>query len=174
MYIYIYVCVYIYIYICIHISVMRKTRSWPLCLPPRSSRTRGWRGSTRRLLYYDYVYYYYYYYCYYYYHSYYSYAYYYHYCVSCDLCTFCSTSCSTSCSTLCSKSLCPLLVTWRDLQHMILHWHLRPVRLLRVWISEGWELSCPLNLIGSLRESSTRGLLVGKLLVGGLGVPEAA
>ena len=45
----------------------------------------------------------------------------------------------------------------------------------RVWLkqtlnSEGWEFPCPLNLIGSLPESSTRGLLVGKLLVGGLAV----
>ena len=32
------------------------------------------------------------------------------------------------------------------------------------------EFSCPYNFIGSLPESSTRGLLVGKLLVGGLGV----
>ena len=56
----------------------------------------------------------------------------------------------------------------------------RPVCLLRVSISEGLtqanfnskkcELSCPYNFIGSLPESSTRGLLVGKLLVGGLGV----
>ena len=36
--------------------------------------------------------------------------------------------------------------------------------------SKGWEFSCPYNFIGSLPESSTRGLLVGKLLVGGLGV----
>ena len=56
---------------------------------------------------------------------------------------------------------------------------LRPVRLLRVWVSEGltqtlnskgWEFSCPYNFIGSLPESLTQGLLVGKLLVGGLGV----
>ena len=60
---------------------------------------------------------------------------------------------------------------------------IRPVRLLRVWVSEGWlkqtlnskgwEFSCPLNFIGSLPESLTRGLLVGKLLVGGLGVATA-
>ena len=58
--------------------------------------------------------------------------------------------------------------------------YVRPVRLLRVWISEGltkqtlnsegWELSCPLSFIGSLPESLTRELLIGKLLVGGLGV----
>ena len=44
-----------------------------------------------------------------------------------------------------------------------------------VWVkqtlnSKGWEFSCPFNFIGSLPESSARGLLVGKLLVGGLGV----
>ena len=33
-----------------------------------------------------------------------------------------------------------------------------------------WEFSCPLNFVGSLPESLTQGLLVGKLLVGGLGV----
>ena len=43
--------------------------------------------------------------------------------------------------------------------------------LQRVWLkqtlnSKGWEFSRPLNFIGSLPESSTRGLLVGKLLVG--------
>ena len=36
--------------------------------------------------------------------------------------------------------------------------------------SKGWEFSCPYNFIGSLPESSTRGHLVGKLLVSGLGV----
>ena len=36
--------------------------------------------------------------------------------------------------------------------------------------SEGWEFSCPYNLIGSLPESLTQGLLIGKLLIGGLGV----
>ena len=36
--------------------------------------------------------------------------------------------------------------------------------------SKGWEFSCPLNLIGGLPERLTQGLLVGKLLVGGLGV----
>ena len=36
--------------------------------------------------------------------------------------------------------------------------------------SKGWEFSCPSNSIGSLSESLTRGLLVGKLFVGGLGV----
>ena len=36
--------------------------------------------------------------------------------------------------------------------------------------SQGWEFSCPLNLIVSLLESLTQGLLTGKLLVGGLGV----
>ena len=35
-------------------------------------------------------------------------------------------------------------------------------------------ISCPLNLIGSLPESLTQGLLVGKLLVGGLGVAHIA
>ena len=57
---------------------------------------------------------------------------------------------------------------------------LRPVRLFRAWISEGltqadsskgWEFSCLLNLTGSLPESLTQGLLIGKLLIGGLGVP---
>ena len=33
-----------------------------------------------------------------------------------------------------------------------------------------WEFSCPSNFIGGSPESSTRGLLVGKLLVGGLAV----
>ena len=57
---------------------------------------------------------------------------------------------------------------------------LRPVRLLRVsisggWLkqtlnSKGWEFSCLYNFIGSLSESLTHGLLVGKLLVGGLGI----
>ena len=47
--------------------------------------------------------------------------------------------------------------------------------LRRVWLkqtlnSKGWEFSCPLKFIGSLPESLTQGLLVGKLLVGGLGV----
>ena len=57
----------------------------------------------------------------------------------------------------------------------------RPVRLLRVWVSKGltqaqtlnskgWEFSCPYNCIGSLPESLTQGLLIGQLLVGGLGV----
>ena len=36
--------------------------------------------------------------------------------------------------------------------------------------SKGWEFSCPLNCIGGLPESLTQGLLVGKLLIGGLGV----
>ena len=36
--------------------------------------------------------------------------------------------------------------------------------------SKGWELSYPNNCIGSLPESLTQGLLVGKLLIGGLGV----
>ena len=45
----------------------------------------------------------------------------------------------------------------------------------RVWLkqtlnSKGWEFPCPSNFIGSLPESLTQGLLVGKLLVGGLGV----
>ena len=35
---------------------------------------------------------------------------------------------------------------------------------------KGWEFSCPYNFIGSLPESSTQELLVGKLSVGGLGV----
>ena len=35
---------------------------------------------------------------------------------------------------------------------------------------EGWEFSCPYDFIGGLPESLTQGLLVGKLLVGGLGV----
>ena len=57
--------------------------------------------------------------------------------------------------------------------------YVRPVRLLRVRVSvglkqtlqfKGWEFSCLYNSIGSLPESSTRGLLVGKLLIGGLGV----
>ena len=48
-------------------------------------------------------------------------------------------------------------------------------RFQRVWLkqtlnSEGWELSYPYNCIGSLPESLTQGLLVGKLLIGGLGV----
>ena len=56
---------------------------------------------------------------------------------------------------------------------------LRPVRLLRVWVSEGftqadsyqgWEFECPYDFIGSLPESLTQGLLTGKLLIGGLGV----
>ena len=59
-------------------------------------------------------------------------------------------------------------------------YNLRPVRLLRVWVSEGkqtlnskgWEFPCPYNLIGGLPESLTQGLLVGKLLVGGLGVAQ--
>ena len=63
------------------------------------------------------------------------------------------------------------------------HWrglHVRPIRLLRVWVSEGltkqalnskgWEFSCTYNFIGGLPESLAQGLLVGKLLVGGLGV----
>ena len=63
---------------------------------------------------------------------------------------------------------------------LVLLIHLRPVRLLIVWISKGltqttlnskgWELSYPYNCIGSLLESLTQGLLVGKLLIGGLGV----
>ena len=36
--------------------------------------------------------------------------------------------------------------------------------------SKGWELSCPLNFTGGLPESLTQGLLIGKLLIGGLGV----
>ena len=36
--------------------------------------------------------------------------------------------------------------------------------------SKGWKFSCPLNFMGDLPESLTRGLLVGKLLVGGLSV----
>ena len=45
----------------------------------------------------------------------------------------------------------------------------------RVWLkqtlnSKGWAFSCPYNSIGGLPESSTQGLLAGKLLVGGLGV----
>ena len=65
--------------------------------------------------------------------------------------------------------------------HMYTH-TIRPVHLLRVWVSEGltqadsnskgWEFSCPYNCIGCLPESSTRGLLVGRLLVGGLGVKQ--
>ena len=57
---------------------------------------------------------------------------------------------------------------------------LHPVHLLRVSISrgfdssklesKGWEFSCPWNLIGSLPENVTQELLVGKLLVGGMGV----
>ena len=53
----------------------------------------------------------------------------------------------------------------------------RPVHLLRVWVSEGlticmcglglgWEFSCPSNFIGSLPESLTQELLVGGLCVG--------
>ena len=38
--------------------------------------------------------------------------------------------------------------------------------------SKGWEFSCPLNFIGSLPESLTQGLLIGKLLIGGLGVAD--
>ena len=67
--------------------------------------------------------------------------------------------------------------TWYT--RMYLLYMIRPVRLLRVSISEGllkqtlnskgWEFSCPLKCIGSLPESLTQGLLVGKLLVGGLG-----
>ena len=38
--------------------------------------------------------------------------------------------------------------------------------------SKGWKFSCPYNFIGSLPEGLTQGLLVGKLLVGGLGVWE--
>ena len=37
-------------------------------------------------------------------------------------------------------------------------------------LNQGWEFSCPLNFIGSLPESLTQGLLIGKLLIGGLGV----
>ena len=40
--------------------------------------------------------------------------------------------------------------------------------------SKGWEFSCPYNFVGSLPESFTQGLLVGKLLVGGLGVGVAS
>ena len=40
----------------------------------------------------------------------------------------------------------------------------------RLLILRGGNSSCPLNFIGSLPESLTQGLLVGKLLVGGLGV----
>ena len=40
---------------------------------------------------------------------------------------------------------------------------------IRLLILKG-EFSCPCNFIGSLPESLTQGLLVGKLLVGGLGV----
>ena len=36
--------------------------------------------------------------------------------------------------------------------------------------SKGWKFPCPLNLIGGLPGRLTQGLLVGKLLVGGLGV----
>ena len=48
-------------------------------------------------------------------------------------------------------------------------------RFQRVWLkqtlnSKGWEFSCPYKSIGSLPESLTQELLVGKLLVGGLGV----
>ena len=43
------------------------------------------------------------------------------------------------------------------------------VRLKQTLNSKGCEFSCPSNSIGSLPESSTQGLLVGKLLVGGLG-----
>ena len=35
--------------------------------------------------------------------------------------------------------------------------------------SKGREFSCPMNFIGSLPESSTQGLSIGKLLIGGLG-----
>ena len=34
----------------------------------------------------------------------------------------------------------------------------------------GWEFSCPFNFIRGLPESLTQGLLIGKLLTGGLGV----
>ena len=44
------------------------------------------------------------------------------------------------------------------------------VRLKQTLNYKGWELSCPLNCIGSLPESLTQGLLRGKLVVGGLGV----
>ena len=48
-------------------------------------------------------------------------------------------------------------------------------RFQRFWLkqtlnSKGLEVSCLLNFIGSLPESLTQGLLVGKLLIGGLGV----
>ena len=37
-------------------------------------------------------------------------------------------------------------------------------------VIKGWEFECPYNFIGSLPESLTQGLLVGKHLIGGLGV----
>ena len=40
----------------------------------------------------------------------------------------------------------------------------------RLLNSKGWEFSCPLNFVGSLLESLTQGLLIGKLLIGGLGI----
>ena len=40
----------------------------------------------------------------------------------------------------------------------------------RLLILKGWEFSCPYNFTGNLPEDLTQGLLVGKLLVGGLGV----
>ena len=43
-------------------------------------------------------------------------------------------------------------------------------RLKQTLYSKGWELSYPYNCIGSLPESLTQGLLIGKLLIGGLGV----
>ena len=46
----------------------------------------------------------------------------------------------------------------------------RGVWLKQTLNSQGWEFSCPLNFIGSLPESLTQGLLIGKLLTGGLGV----
>ena len=44
------------------------------------------------------------------------------------------------------------------------------VRLQQTLDFKGWEFPCPYDFIGSLPESSTQGLLVGKLLVGGPGV----
>ena len=43
-------------------------------------------------------------------------------------------------------------------------------RGLQTLNSKGWEFSCPYDFIGGLPENLTQGLLIGKLLVGGLGV----
>ena len=67
------------------------------------------------------------------------------------------------------------LICWNDHRLLYAQSTYYEFGFQRVWLkqtlnSKGWQFSCPLKFIGSLPESLTQGLLVGKFLVGGLGV----